>query len=142
MALDLPGNKAYVTDVEKGKLIELDLNSAPAAEKRTWNVPRAAGVALTGGKAYVGQYDLGGLYEVDLTADAGTPKGTPKAVATNLGNSVRVALDGTVNAYVADSAGASCMRSPWPTARPGAFSAWRPRVSARSAASDSTASRA
>lgn len=101
VALDLPGNKAYVTDVEKGKLIEFDLNRVPAAKQRTWDVPRAAGVALKGGKAYIGQYDKSGLYEVDLTADGGTPQ----TVATNLGYSVRVALDGAVNAYVSDSSG-------------------------------------
>ncbi|WP_405580413.1 YncE family protein [Streptomyces sp. NBC_01092] len=101
VALDLPANKAYVTDVESGKLIELDLSSRPARQQRTWDVPRAAGVALNGGKAYVGQYDLGGVYEVDLTADGGAPRG----VATNLGHSVRVALDRAVNAYVCDSAG-------------------------------------
>ncbi|QHC23527.1 YncE family protein [Streptomyces sp. GS7] len=101
VALDLPGNKAYVTDVDGGKLIEFDLTSAPAARQRTWDVPRAAGVALNGGKAYIGQYDLGGLYEVDLNADGGAPRN----VATNLGYSVRVALDGAVNAYVSDSSG-------------------------------------
>jgi DNA-binding beta-propeller fold protein YncE len=101
VALDLPGNKAYVTDVENGKLIEFDLNSESAQKQRTWDVPRAAGVALNGGKAYIGQYDRGGLYEVDLKADGGTPQ----AVATNLGTSVRVALDGAVNAYVSDSGG-------------------------------------
>ncbi|MCF3176542.1 YncE family protein [Streptomyces sioyaensis] len=101
LALDLPGNKAYVADFDGGKLIEYDLNSQPAAKQRTWDVPRAAGVALNGGRAYVGQYDRGGLYEVDLTAD-GT---TPPTVATNLGYSVRVALDGAVNAYVSDSSG-------------------------------------
>ncbi|WP_269855987.1 YncE family protein [Streptomyces sp. RPT161] len=101
VALDLPGKKAYVTDVESGKLIEFDLNSEPAEKRRTWDVPRAAGVALKGGKAYVGEYDRSGLYEVDLKADGGTPQ----LVATNLGNSVRVALDGAVNAYVSDSGG-------------------------------------
>ncbi|MFF4503603.1 YncE family protein [Streptomyces sp. NPDC001401] len=101
VALDLPGNKAYVTDVENGKLIEYDLNSAPAAKQRTWDVPRAAGVALNGGRAYIGQYDLGGLYEVDLNADGAAPRN----VATNLGNSVRAALDGAVNTYVSDSSG-------------------------------------
>jgi hypothetical protein len=101
VALDLPGNKAYVTDVENGKLIEFDLNSAPAAKRRTWDVPRAAGVTLNGGKAYIGQYDRGGLYEVDLNAAGGAPRN----VATNLGNSVRVAVDGTVNAYVSNSSG-------------------------------------
>ena len=101
VALDLPGNKAYVTDVESGKLIEFDLNSKPAAKKRTWDVPRAAGVALNGGKAYIGQYDRDGLYEVDLTADGGTPQ----VVATKLGYSMRVALDGAVNAYVSDWSG-------------------------------------
>jgi hypothetical protein len=101
VALDLPGNKAYVTDVESGKLIEFDLNTTPAAKQRTWDVPRAAGVALNGGKAYVGQYDRSGLYEVDLKADGGAPK----VVATNLGYTVRVALDGAVNAYVSDSSG-------------------------------------
>ncbi|MEV5508661.1 YncE family protein [Streptomyces orinoci] len=101
VALDLPGKKAYVTDVERGKLIEFDLNSTPAAERRSWSVPRAAGVTLNGGKAYIGQYDQGGLYEVDLNADGGAPR----SIASSLGNSVRVALDGTVNAYVSDSAG-------------------------------------
>jgi sugar lactone lactonase YvrE len=101
VALDLPGNKAYVTDVEAGMLIELDLNSEPAEKTRTWLVSRAAGVALNGGKAYIGQYDAGGLYEVDLKRDGGTPQ----VVATNLGTSVRVALDGAVNAYVSDSGG-------------------------------------
>ncbi|MFD9207697.1 hypothetical protein ACFVZM_15660 [Streptomyces sioyaensis] len=100
VALDLPGNKAYVADYG-GKLIEFDLNSRPAKKQRTWDVPRAAGVALNEGKAYVGQYDLDGLYEVDLTAD----RNKPQTVATNLGTSVRVALDGTVNAYVSDSSG-------------------------------------
>ncbi|WP_432141535.1 YncE family protein [Streptomyces sp. bgisy084] len=101
LALDLPGNRAYVTDVESGKLIEFDLTSRPAKKQRTWDVPRAAGVALNGGKAYIGQYDRGGLYEADLTADGGAPQ----VVASNLGNSVRVALDGAVHAYVADSSG-------------------------------------
>ncbi|WP_017599603.1 YncE family protein [Nocardiopsis lucentensis] len=101
VALDLPGRKAYVTDVEQGKLIEFDLNGAPAERLRTWDVPRAAGVALNGGRAYVGQYDRGGLYEVDLETD----DGTPQAVATNLGRSVRLALDGAANAYVSDSGG-------------------------------------
>ncbi|GGU52795.1 hypothetical protein GCM10010211_16630 [Streptomyces albospinus] len=101
VALDLPGNKAYVTDVDSGKLIEFDLNRAPAAKQRIWDVPRAAGVKLNGGKAYVGQYDRGGLYEVDLKPDGGAPR----SVATNLGYSVRVALDGAVNAYVSDSSG-------------------------------------
>ncbi|MFD5735023.1 YncE family protein [Streptomyces sioyaensis] len=100
VALDLPGNKAYVADYG-GKLIEFDLTSQPAKKQRTWDVPRAAGVALNGGKAYIGQYDLGGLYEVDLTADGNTPQ----TVATNLGTSVRVALDGAVHAYVSDSSG-------------------------------------
>ncbi|MFV0131674.1 hypothetical protein ACLGI4_28965 [Streptomyces sp. HMX112] len=101
IALDLPGNKAYVADVESGKLIELDLTSQPAKERRTWSVPRAAGVALNGGKAYVGQYDRDGLYEINLEADDGTPQN----VATALGHSVRVALDGDTNAYVCDSYG-------------------------------------
>ncbi|SEE46998.1 hypothetical protein SAMN05428954_2718 [Streptomyces sp. 2112.3] len=101
VALDLPGNKAYVTDVDNGKLIEFDVSSEPAKKQRTWEVPRAAGVALNGGKAYVGQYDRGGLYEVDLTAEAKKPQ----TVATNLGCSVRVALDGSVNAYVSDACG-------------------------------------
>ncbi|MFF7230550.1 YncE family protein [Streptomyces sioyaensis] len=101
VALDLPGEKAYVTDVDSGKLIELDLTSRPAKKQRTWDVARAAGVALDGGKAYLGQYDRGGLYEVDLAADGGPPK----VVATNLGHSVRVALDGAGHAYVADSSG-------------------------------------
>ncbi len=102
VALDLPGNKVYVTDVEKGQLIEFDLSNGRADKKRTWAVPRAAGVALDKGKAYIGQYDKSGLYEVDLKAD----DGTPQAVAINLGNgSVRVALDGAVNAYVSDPEG-------------------------------------
>ncbi|MEV2275051.1 YncE family protein [Nocardiopsis sp. NPDC049922] len=101
VALDLPGDRAYVTDVEQGKLIEFDLNSRPAERRRTWDVPRAAGVALKGDRAYVGQYDLGGLYEVDLSADGGTPR----VVATNLGRSIRVALDGAALAYVSDSGG-------------------------------------
>ncbi|MFD5392817.1 YncE family protein [Streptomyces sp. NPDC127097] len=101
VALDLPGKRAYVTDVESGKLIEFDLNSRPAEKRRTWDVPRAAGVALNGGKAYIGQYDRGGLYEVDLTADGGPPQ----VVATHLGHSVRVALDGAGHAYVADPSG-------------------------------------
>ncbi|MFI9080599.1 hypothetical protein ACIGW8_29730 [Streptomyces sioyaensis] len=92
--------KAYVADYG-GKLIEFDLNSQPATKQRTWDVPRAAGVALNGGKAYIGQYDLGGLYEVDLTADGNKPQ----TVATNLGTSLRVAPDGAVNAYVSDSSG-------------------------------------
>ncbi len=102
VALDLSGNKAYVTDVDNGKLIELDLRSEPAEKQRTWDVTRAAGVALNGGKAYVGQYDGNKLYEVDLKADGGAPR----VVASNLGYSVRVALDGAVNAYVSDSIGA------------------------------------
>ncbi|MEU7433244.1 hypothetical protein AB0B07_20810 [Streptomyces sioyaensis] len=101
VALDLQGKKAYVTDVDNGKLIEFDVSSEPAKKQRTWDVPRAAGVALNGGKAYIGQYDLGGLYEVDLTADGNEPQ----TVATNLGTSVRVALDGAGNAYVSDSSG-------------------------------------
>ncbi|MFE7121107.1 hypothetical protein ACFU99_37330, partial [Streptomyces sp. NPDC057654] len=101
VALDLPGKKAYVADVESGKLIEFDLTSTPAVQQRTWDVPRAAGVALHGGKAYVGQYDRGGLYEVDLNTDGGTPP----PIATNLGYSIRVALDGAVNAYVSDRGG-------------------------------------
>ncbi|MGA5561928.1 YncE family protein [Streptomyces platensis] len=101
VALDLPGNKVYVTDFDNGKLIEFDLSSQPAKKQRTWDVTRAAGVTLNGGKAYVGQYDRNGLYEVDLTAAAGTPR----AVATGLGYSVRVALDGAVHAYVSDSSG-------------------------------------
>ncbi|MFI6574816.1 YncE family protein [Nocardiopsis sp. NPDC050513] len=101
VALDLPDGKAYVTDVEHGKLIEFDLNIQPAERRRTWDVPRAAGVALNGGKAYVGQYDLGGLYEVDLRSDGGAPQ----VVATNLGRSVRLALDGATHAYVSDSGG-------------------------------------
>ncbi|GAA5611711.1 YncE family protein [Streptomyces platensis] len=101
VALDLQGNKAYVADYDGGKLIEYDLNSEPAKKLRTWDVPRAAGVALNGGKAYVGQYDRNGLYEVDLTADGNAPQ----TVATNLGYSVRVALDGAVNAYVSDTSG-------------------------------------
>ncbi|MFH9224368.1 hypothetical protein [Streptomyces lydicus] len=100
VALDLPANKAYVADYT-GKLIEFDLNSEPAEKQRTWNVPRAAGVALHGGKAYVGQYDRSGLYEVDLTTDGGNPP----TVATNLGSTVRVALGGAANAYVSDSSG-------------------------------------
>lgn len=101
VALDLPGNKAYVTDVEGGKLIEFDLNSEPAVKQRIWDVPRAAGVALSGGKAFVGQYDRGGLYEVDLKAEGATPQ----AVATGLGYSTRVALDGAATAYVSDWSG-------------------------------------
>ncbi|MER7469028.1 hypothetical protein [Streptomyces sp. NPDC097981] len=101
VALDLPGNKAYVADYLGGKLVEFDLNSELAKKGREWSVPAAAGVALSGGKAYVGQYDSGGLYEVDLT----TRGGTPPTVATNLGTSVRVALDGAGNAYVSDSSG-------------------------------------
>ncbi|ARF53278.1 YncE family protein [Streptomyces gilvosporeus] len=101
VALDLPGNKVYVTDVINGKLIEFGLNSESAVKQRSWDVPRAAGVALNGGKAYIGQYDRNGLYEIDLEAD----NGVPKAVATSLGYSVRVALDGVGNAYVSDSYG-------------------------------------
>ncbi|MGW6533969.1 YncE family protein [Streptomyces venezuelae] len=107
VALDLPGGRAYVTDVEHGRLIEYDLedlkdrNGGPAQQRRTWNVPRAAGVALAEGRAYVGQYDRDGLYEVDLTADGVAPR----TVATRLGCSVRVALDGAGHAYVCDSAG-------------------------------------
>ncbi|KPC66920.1 YncE family protein [Streptomyces chattanoogensis] len=99
VALDLSDKKAYVTDVYNGQLVKIDLASEPAAKQRTWDVTRAAGVALNGGKAYVGQYDSNGLYEVDLKAEGGTPK----AVATKLGYSVRVALDGAANAYVSDS---------------------------------------
>ncbi|MBP2401637.1 Gluconolactonase [Streptomyces netropsis] len=105
VALDLPGKKAYVTDVNSGKLTEFDLSGERAEKKRTWDVPRAAGVALAGDKAYVGQYDLGGLYEVDLKAKDGTPQATPQTVATNLGNSIRVALDGADNAYVSYTGG-------------------------------------
>ncbi len=101
VALDLPGAKAYVTDVEGGKLIEYGLHSLPAEKQRTWDVPRAAGVALHGGKAYVGQYELGGLFEIDLAAEGGTSR----AVATSLGSSVRVALDGTADAYVSHPGG-------------------------------------
>ncbi|GGS15223.1 MULTISPECIES: YncE family protein [Streptomyces] len=97
VALDLPGRKAYVSDVYHGKLVEVDLNGGSAQQRRSWNVPRAAGVALAGGKAYVGQYDLGGLYEVDLSAD----ESTPQPIATNLGYSIRVAVDGG-SAYVSD----------------------------------------
>src|SRR5699024_11553769 len=53
VALDLPNNKAYVTDANSGKLIELDLDGEPARRQRTWQIPRAAGIALGGGKAYV-----------------------------------------------------------------------------------------
>ncbi|MBW5422947.1 YncE family protein [Streptomyces sp. BG9H] len=102
VALDPPNNKAYVTDVQNGKLIEYGLHSQPAEKQRTWNVPRAAGVALHAGKAYVGQYELGGLYEIDLAAkDA-----TPRSVASNLGSSVRVAPDSAANAYVSHPGGA------------------------------------
>lgn len=101
VALDSRNDRAYVTDVEDGKLIEFDLSSEPAQQQRTWDVPRAAGIALDGGKAYVGQYDRGALYEVDLEAE----DNTPQAVATSLGRSVRVALDGGGNAYVCDWAG-------------------------------------
>ncbi|MFE6410866.1 SMP-30/gluconolactonase/LRE family protein [Streptomyces sp. NPDC057837] len=101
VALDLPGGRVYVTDVENGQLIEYRLNGRPAQQQRTWNVPRAAGVALAEGRAYVGQYDRDGLYEVDLTTDGATPR----VVATRLGHSVRVALDGAGHAYVCDSAG-------------------------------------
>lgn len=101
VALDLPGGKAYVTDVDNGKLIEFDLSSRPAEKMRTWDVVKASGVALSGGRAYVGQYDRGGLYEIDLAADGGAPR----TVATALGQSVRVALDGAAHAYVSDSAG-------------------------------------
>ncbi|MFI1258060.1 hypothetical protein ACH4U6_30350 [Streptomyces netropsis] len=101
VALDLPGKKAYVTDVESGKLTEFDLSSEPAQKQRTWDVPRASGVALVGGKAYVGQYELGGLYEIDLKPDGGAPQ----PVATNLGRAARVALDGAGIAYVSDWGG-------------------------------------
>ncbi|GGR11500.1 YncE family protein [Streptomyces netropsis] len=101
VALDLPNKKAYVTEVESGKLIEFDVSSEPAQKQRTWDVPRAAGVALDGGKAYVGQYELGGLYEVDLKPNGGAPQ----PVATGLGRAVRVALDGAGIAYVSDWGG-------------------------------------
>jgi hypothetical protein len=103
VALDLPGKKAYVTDyAASGTLIEFDLNSEPAKKTNTWGgVPYAAGVALNGGKAYIGQYAAGKLYELDLKREGATPQ----VVATNLGTSVRVALDGAVNAYVSDSGG-------------------------------------
>ncbi|WP_017608842.1 hypothetical protein [Nocardiopsis xinjiangensis] len=101
VALDLPGNKAYVSDVADHQLIEFDLSSEPAQQQRTWRVERAAGIALDGGKAYVGQYDRGGLYEIDLEAE----DSTPQSVATNLGRSIRVALDGATNAYVCNWAG-------------------------------------
>ncbi len=101
VALDLPGGKAYVTDVENGKLIEYRLSGGTAERQRAWDVPRAAGVTLNGGTAYVGEYDLGGLYEIDLEAK----NATPRPVATNLGSSVRVALNGAVNAYVSNPGG-------------------------------------
>ncbi|MFI8942865.1 hypothetical protein [Streptomyces syringium] len=101
VALDLPNKKAYVTDVNNGKLVEFDLSCEPAQKQRAWDVPRASGVALVGGKAYVGQYDVGGLYEVDLKAK----EGTPRAVATNLGNTIRVALDGADSAYASYTGG-------------------------------------
>ncbi|MFH8289309.1 hypothetical protein [Streptomyces sp. NPDC018059] len=101
VALDLPGGKVYVTDYGNGKLVEYGLHDGTAERQRAWDVPRAAGVALNGGKAYVGEYDLGGLYEVDL----GAKDATPRTVATNLGSSVRVALDGAVNAYVSHPGG-------------------------------------
>ncbi|WP_017570479.1 YncE family protein [Nocardiopsis halotolerans] len=98
VALDPTGGRAYVGDFDHGELVEFDLNGTQAERRRSWKVPQAAGVALHGSKAYVGQYALGGLYEVDLEADGGAPQ----AVATNLGHSVRVALDGAGNAYVCD----------------------------------------
>jgi DNA-binding beta-propeller fold protein YncE len=101
VALDPAHRKAYVGDYDQGKLIEFDLSGESAVEQRTWQVPRAAGVVLDGGRAYVGQYDLGGIYEIDLAVDGGAPQ----ALATNLGHSVRVALDGAAHAYVSDSAG-------------------------------------
>ena len=98
VALDLPNNKAYVTDANSGKLIELDLDGEPARRQRTWQIPRAAGIALGGGKAYVGQWDRRELYEVDLEGE----DDAPQLLATNLGYSIRVALDGAGNAYVSD----------------------------------------
>ncbi|WP_039831544.1 NHL repeat-containing protein [Nocardiopsis valliformis] len=101
LALDLPGNRLFASDYAQGKLVEFDLSGGSAERKRTWDVPRAAGVALNGGRAYVGQYDLGGLYEIDL----GVEGGAPREVASNLGRSVRVALHGGSLAYVCDSGG-------------------------------------
>ncbi|MEV7192448.1 hypothetical protein AB0N81_11660 [Streptomyces sp. NPDC093510] len=71
VALDLPGGRVHVTDVE--------------AEDR----------------AYVGQYDLGGLHEVDLTADGaaevvvagGEVKGRQRVAADGLGNVSGIGLD-------------------------------------------------
>lgn len=101
LALDLPGNRIFASDYARGELVEFDLSSGSAERQRTWNVPNAAGVALNGGRAYVGQYDRGALYEIDL----GTQGAAPREVATNLGQSVRVALHDGATAYVSDSSG-------------------------------------
>ncbi|MFI7386438.1 hypothetical protein [Streptomyces sp. NPDC049813] len=103
VALDLPGSRVYVSDLSAGKLIEYDVSGERAVKERTWDVPRAAGVALSGGRAYVGQYDRGELYEVELAADEAAAR-APKRLATRLGYSVRVAAGGAAHAYVADSA--------------------------------------
>lgn len=101
VALDPSSDRVYVSDLGAGRLVEYDLNGGSAERRRSWPVPRAAGVALNGDRAYVGQYDRGELYEVDLSAE----EATPQRVATALGQSIRVALDGSGHAYVADPAG-------------------------------------
>ncbi|WP_049569879.1 YncE family protein [Nocardiopsis sp. SBT366] len=97
-----PGDdRAYVSDFAAGKLIEYELDGDSARERRSWTVPRAAGVALHGDRAYVGQFDSGELYEVDLSVE----DASPLKVASGLGHSVRVASDGAANAHVCDPAG-------------------------------------
>jgi DNA-binding beta-propeller fold protein YncE len=101
LGLDLAGNRLFACDYARGEVIEFDLSGGSAERKRTWKVPQAAGIALNGGRSYIGQYDRGGLYEIDLGAEGGAPR----EVATNLGQSVRVALHGGTLAYVCDSTG-------------------------------------
>ncbi|MEU3230197.1 YncE family protein [Nocardiopsis alba] len=102
VALDLPNHRIYVSDYSAGKLVELDLSGGSAEQRRSWPVRNAAGVALVGDKAYVGQHGRGEFYEIDLAAEGEEP---PREVASALGQSVRVALDGESTAYVSDPGG-------------------------------------
>ncbi len=102
VALDLPNHRVYVSDYTAGSLVELDLSGGSAERRRAWPVRNAAGVALVAGKAYVGQESSGEFYEIDLAAEGEEP---PKKVASALGQSVRVALDGETTAYVSAPGG-------------------------------------
>ncbi|MET9795003.1 YncE family protein [Nocardiopsis alba] len=102
VALDLPNHRVYVSDYTAGSLVELDLSGGSAERRRAWPVRNAAGVALVAGKAYVGQENSGEFYEIDLAAEGEEP---PKKVASALGQSVRVALDGETTAYVSAPGG-------------------------------------